>query len=182
MTAFYCPIVLHSTKLHVTTHNIPRSHQMFHTPTCVWSAGNPPEAEGCSSLRALWNALLCRQLARKSLYKVKRSFKFTTQRISWPSMQNDNWINKTFWSKYPEMFQQSKKKTKLHGLSPRANYTDRATTACRRSDCKLFADIGCYAVSVTNPLDRILGFLDRSRYLISNKATVTLLWGRGPKK
>jgi hypothetical protein len=29
------------------------------------------------------------------------------------------------------------KKTKLHGLSPRANYTDRATVACRRSDCQL---------------------------------------------
>jgi hypothetical protein len=29
------------------------------------------------------------------------------------------------------------KKTKLHGLSPRANYTDRATAAWRRSDCQL---------------------------------------------
>jgi hypothetical protein len=29
------------------------------------------------------------------------------------------------------------KKPKLHGLSPRANYTDRATAACRRSDCQL---------------------------------------------
>jgi hypothetical protein len=29
------------------------------------------------------------------------------------------------------------KKTKLHGLSPRANYTDRATAACRRSDCQV---------------------------------------------
>jgi hypothetical protein len=28
-------------------------------------------------------------------------------------------------------------RTKLHGLSPRANYTDRATAACRRSDCQL---------------------------------------------
>jgi hypothetical protein len=28
-------------------------------------------------------------------------------------------------------------KTKLHGLSPEANYTDRATAACRRSDCQL---------------------------------------------
>jgi hypothetical protein len=27
-----------------------------------------------------------------------------------------------------------KKKTKLHGPSRRANYTDRATAACRRSD------------------------------------------------
>jgi hypothetical protein len=31
----------------------------------------------------------------------------------------------------------SDKKTKLHGLSPRANYTNRATAACRRSDCQL---------------------------------------------
>jgi hypothetical protein len=29
------------------------------------------------------------------------------------------------------------KKKKLHGLSPRANYADRATAACRRSDCQL---------------------------------------------
>jgi hypothetical protein len=28
-------------------------------------------------------------------------------------------------------------KTKLHGQSPRANYTDRATAACRISDCQL---------------------------------------------
>jgi hypothetical protein len=28
-------------------------------------------------------------------------------------------------------------KKKLHGLSPRANYTDRATSACRQSDCQL---------------------------------------------
>jgi hypothetical protein len=35
---------------------------------------------------------------------------------------------------FPKRF---KTKTKLHGLSPRANYTDRATAACRRSDCQL---------------------------------------------
>jgi hypothetical protein len=28
-------------------------------------------------------------------------------------------------------------KNKLHGLSPKANYTDRATAACRRSDSQL---------------------------------------------
>jgi hypothetical protein len=55
-------------------------------------------------------------------------------------------------------------KAKLHGLSPRANYTDRATANCRRSDCQLFADRGCHVVSVTDPYGRILGFLDRSRY------------------
>jgi hypothetical protein len=32
---------------------------------------------------------------------------------------------------------EQKNKTKLHGLSPRANYTDRAHAACRRSECQL---------------------------------------------
>jgi hypothetical protein len=54
--------------------------------------------------------------------------------------------------------------TKPHGLSPRANYTDRATAACRRSDCQLFADRECHVVRVTDPYGRILGFLDSSRY------------------
>jgi hypothetical protein len=31
----------------------------------------------------------------------------------------------------------NKQTNKLHGLSSRANYTDRATAACRRSDCQL---------------------------------------------
>jgi hypothetical protein len=53
---------------------------------------------------------------------------------------------------------------KLHGLSPRANYTDRATAACRRSDCQLLRIKGYHLVSVTDPYFRILGFLDRSRY------------------
>jgi hypothetical protein len=57
------------------------------------------------------------------------------------------------------------KKTKLHGLSPRANYTDRATAACQRSDCQLFADRGCHVVGVTDPYGRILDFIDRSRYI-----------------
>jgi hypothetical protein len=51
-------------------------------------------------------------------------------------------------------------KTKHHGLSPRANYTNRATAACRRSYCQLFADRGCHVVSVTEPYGRILSFLD----------------------
>jgi hypothetical protein len=55
----------------------------------------------------------------------------------------------------------------LHGLSPRTNYTDRVTAACRQSDCQLFADRGCHVVSVTDPYNRILGFLDRSSYFLS---------------
>jgi hypothetical protein len=60
--------------------------------------------------------------------------------------------------------QKQNKQNKLHGLSPRANYTDRATAACRRADLPTFADRGCHVVSVTDPYGRILGFLDRSCY------------------
>jgi hypothetical protein len=55
-------------------------------------------------------------------------------------------------------------KTKLHGLSPRANYTDRATTGCRRSDCQLLRIEGAMWSAWRIPIGRILGFLDRSRY------------------
>jgi hypothetical protein len=48
--------------------------------------------------------------------------------------------------------------TKLRGLSPRANYTDGATAACRPTA----ADRGCHVVSATDPYGRTLGFLDRS--------------------
>jgi hypothetical protein len=53
---------------------------------------------------------------------------------------------------------------KLHGLSPRANYTDCLTD--RRLSAKLvstFADRGCHVGSVTDPYGCILGFLDQIR-------------------
>jgi hypothetical protein len=50
------------------------------------------------------------------------------------------------------------KQTDQRGLSPQANYTDRAKLV------PTFADSGCRVVSTTDPHDRILGFLDRSRY------------------
>jgi hypothetical protein len=38
----------------------------------------------------------------------------------------------------------TKTKSKLRGLSPRANYTDRATAACLPT----FADTGCHVVNL----------------------------------
>jgi hypothetical protein len=35
------------------------------------------------------------------------------------------------------IYNTNKQTNKLHGLSPRANYTDRATAACRQSNCQL---------------------------------------------
>jgi hypothetical protein len=58
----------------------------------------------------------------------------------------------------------NKKKTNSIVLSPRANYTDRATAACRRKWLPTFAVRGCHVVSVTDPYGCILGFVDRSRY------------------
>jgi hypothetical protein len=55
-------------------------------------------------------------------------------------------------------------KTKLRGLSPRGNYTERATAACRRSFC-LFLRIESCVVSTIDHYIRILGFLDRISYL-----------------
>jgi hypothetical protein len=57
-----------------------------------------------------------------------------------------------------------KTKTKLHGLSLRANYTDRATAACRRSDCQLVQIEGAMWSAWRIPTAVFLGFLDRSRY------------------
>jgi hypothetical protein len=72
---------------------------------------------------------------------------------------------------------QTRSKLKLHGLSPRANYTDRATAACLRSDWPTFADRGCHVVSVTDPYGRIFGFLDRGRYFFYQVAPQ--LYSRG---
>jgi hypothetical protein len=50
---------------------------------------------------------------------------------------------------------QSRLKTKLHGLSPQANYTDRLSD--RRLPAKLvptLADRGCHVVSATIPHSR----------------------------
>jgi hypothetical protein len=55
-------------------------------------------------------------------------------------------------------------KTKLRGLSPRANYTDQATAACRAKFVPTFAGTGSHVVSVTDPYGHILKFLDWSRY------------------
>jgi hypothetical protein len=73
------------------------------------------------------------------------------------------------------------KNNKLHGLSPRANYTDRATAASRRSDCQLLRIKGCHVVSVTDPYGRILGFLDSSRYFSIKYLPVVLTRLSGPR-
>jgi hypothetical protein len=77
-----------------------------------------------------------------NIRNTNESFNFVTDiYLSQLTSRNNHWIKK------------------LRGLSPQANYTDRATSACRRR-----SDRGCRVVSATHPHDHILGFLDRSRY------------------
>jgi hypothetical protein len=41
-------------------------------------------------------------------------------------------------------------KKKLHGLSPRANYTDRGAAGGGRSECQALRIEGCHVVSATD--------------------------------
>jgi hypothetical protein len=68
-------------------------------------------------------------------------------------------------------------KTKLRGLSPRANYIYRATVACRRRSCQLLQIEGVTRSAWRIPYCRILGFLDRSRYFFFKVAPQ--LYSRG---
>jgi hypothetical protein len=109
-------------------------------------------------------------LRHKSL--VKETASASIRRLAYPSRSNFQDQRLTYGSLVGGVKRKSisalpsyKIKTKLHGLSPRANYNDRATVACRRSDCQLLRIRGCHVVSVTDPYGHILGFLDRSRYL-----------------
>jgi hypothetical protein len=69
---------------------------------------------------------------------------------------------------------------KLRGLSPRANYTDRATLRLSAKVVPTFAD-RCRVVSAAGPYGRILGFLDRSRYFfLPSSSSVVLTRLSGP--
>jgi hypothetical protein len=65
------------------------------------------------------------------------------KRITNPDDFDESVIRRTVYDFYtqeepvPTVRKQTNKTNKLHGLSPRANYTDRVTAACRRSDCQL---------------------------------------------
>jgi hypothetical protein len=59
------------------------------------------------------------------------------QNISHNYCSNSDHSNDSILTCSASLWEAYKLKKKLHGLSPRANYTDRATAACRRSDCQL---------------------------------------------
>jgi hypothetical protein len=62
----------------------------------------------------------------------------------------------------------------LHGLSPRANYTDRATAACRRSDCRLLRIEGATWSAWRIPTAVFSIFLTGAATFLSSSSSVVL--------
>jgi hypothetical protein len=67
-------------------------------------------------------------------------------------------------------------RTKPRGLSPRANYADRATAACRLSYCQILRIEGATWSTRRIPYCRNIGFLDRSRYFFYQVAPQLYNW------
>jgi hypothetical protein len=70
-------------------------------------------------------------------------------------------LRETSFSKSSLLYSTKKKKTKLRGLSPQANYTDRATAVCWRSLCQILRVEGVEWSAQRIPTAVNLGFLDR---------------------
>jgi hypothetical protein len=87
---------------------------------------NPPSTWLAKGL--LWYLIL-KNIPRR-WYGV---FSGTVPYFAWNATVKVGGVKVGIWTKDLK-FHYRAKKTKLHGLSPRANYTDWATVACRRSD------------------------------------------------
>jgi hypothetical protein len=123
-----------------------------------------PENANCIGSKPLCPCIICNLYSAQLNAAGAHIFKYVADRIFLEKSIVVHSVRTFRYCSSPCQQQPAKtKKTELHGLSPRANYTDRATAACRGSDCQLFADRGCHVVSVTDPYCRILCFLERSR-------------------
>jgi hypothetical protein len=87
-------------------------------------------------------------LTRESWHHTNRKQQETTLRYSSSTQHSINWKQQRGWLEHcatsrkvagliTDEATEINKKTKFRGLSPRANYTDRATEVCRRSKCRL---------------------------------------------
>jgi hypothetical protein len=72
-------------------------------------------------------------------------------------------------------------KKKLHGLSPRANYIDRETAACRRSDCQLLRIEGATWSAWWIPTAVFSVFLTGAATFLSSSFSVVLTRLSGPR-
>jgi hypothetical protein len=72
-------------------------------------------------------------------------------------------------------------KNKLHGLSPRANYTDRATAACRPSDCHLLRIEGATWLAWRIPYAVFSDFWTGAATFLSSSSSVVPTRLSGPR-
>jgi hypothetical protein len=126
----------------------------------------------------LWNGMpICTSTAANHRQRSDcESNEVISERTYMSSLTRVYWLWYRCW-KLGTSQTRTKFKWKFNGLSLWANYTDRATAACRRRLVPTLADRGCLVVSVTDPYGRILGFLDGSRYFFFQVAPQLYSWG-----
>jgi hypothetical protein len=94
-------------------------------------------------------------------------------------MSNENWGIICALCKQPviTLYNPVKNKKHLGGLSPQANYTDRATAACWRSYCRLLwvEGVAYSAQWISTAIN--LSFLDWSCYFLIQVASQLSSWG-----
>jgi hypothetical protein len=73
------------------------------------------------------------------------------------------------------------KLTKLHGLSLRANYTDRATAACRRSQCRLLRIDGVEWSAKQIPTSVFLVPRPQPLFFLPSSSSIVLTRLSGPR-
>jgi hypothetical protein len=78
-------------------------------------------------------------------------------------------------------FFKTNKQNKLRGLSPRANYTDRATAACRRNDCQLLRIEGATWSAWRIPTAVFSIFQTGAATFLSSSSSVVLTRLGGPR-
>jgi hypothetical protein len=95
-------------------------------------------------------------LANIAIVKVERTARYIDMLNSCRYQIQMSLITRDCWSLVAAAFhrriQATNKTNKLRGLSPRANYTDRATAACRPRWYQHFRIDGCRVISAADPL------------------------------
>jgi hypothetical protein len=97
-----------------------------------------------SSKRVQYQQLLPLQVPRVLRQRHKINSEMIREHLEYPSQARRTFLDRsragpprTLNCHWYSVIGFKNKQNKLHGLSPRANYTDRATAACRRSDFQL---------------------------------------------
>jgi hypothetical protein len=121
---------------------------------------------------------------KRALFTMWHSFHVKKWSCTSASLSTTTWRHMKEWIIFPALYGSRSpsqcsedKKTKLHGLSLRANYINPSDRCLSTKLVPTFADRGCHVVRGSDPYGRILGFLDRIHYFFFQVASQ--LYSRG---